>query len=64
MEFETLDRDDVLEIMSGAWDIEKKRGRLKTAQDLHRKTSPPPPEKVSDTGFNPPLGDQPTPQQI
>ena len=64
MEFETLDREDVLEIMSGEWDIEKKRGRLKTAQDLHRKTPPPPPEKVSDNGFNPPISDQPTPQQI
>ncbi len=64
MEFETLDREDVLEIMSGEWDIEKKRERLKTAQDLHRKTPPPPPEKVSDTGFNPPISDQPTPQQI
>ncbi|MBS0652065.1 MAG: ATP-dependent zinc metalloprotease FtsH [Verrucomicrobia bacterium] len=64
MEFETLDREDVLEIMSGEWDIEKKRGRLKTAQDLHRKTPPPPPEKVSDTGFNPPISDQPAPQQI
>ncbi len=64
MEFETLDREDVLEIMSGEWNIEKKRSRLKTAQDLHRKTPPPPPEKVSDTGFNPPISDNPAPQQI
>ena len=54
MEFETLDRDDVLEIMSGEWDIEKKRGRLKTAQDLHRKT-PPPPRKNQRTGQGLPL---------
>jgi cell division protease FtsH len=64
MEFETLDREDVLEIMSGEWSIEKKRGRLKIAQELHRKSPPPPPEKISDTGFHPPISDQPAPQQI
>ena len=66
MEFETLDREDVLEIMDGKWDAEKKRGRLKNAQDLHRKTPPPPPEKVSDSGFTPPPIPEgpPAPQQI
>ena len=62
MEFETLDRDDVLEIMNGTWDIEKKRQRLKTAQDLNRKVPPPPPEKVSDRDL-PVITDRPTPQQ-
>ncbi len=64
MEFETLDRDDVLEIMSGEWDSEKKKGRLKSAHDLHRKTPPPPPEKIPDSGFNPPITDTPPPQPI
>lgn len=62
MEFETLDRDDVLEIMNGTWDIEKKRQRLKSAQDLNRKTPPPPPEKVDGRDL-PVITDRPTPQQ-
>lgn len=37
MEFETLDRDDVAEIMKGEWDIEKKKERLKIAQELQKK---------------------------
>lgn len=43
MEFETLDAQDVKEIMDGTWDIEKKRKRLKTEDELQRKTPPPPP---------------------
>lgn len=43
LEFETLDRDDVLEIMKGEWSIEKKKERLKSAENLYRKTPPPPP---------------------
>ena len=43
MEFETLDATDVKEIMSGTWDPEIKRGRLKAAEDLQMKTPPPPP---------------------
>lgn len=64
MEFETLDREDVLEIMSGEWDIEKKRGRIKSAQNLQKKSPPPPPEKASETGLNNPISDHPSPQQI
>lgn len=45
MEFETLDRTDVLEIMNNEFDVEKKRKRLKTSRDLQRKTPPPPPEE-------------------
>ncbi len=62
MEFETLDRDDVLEIMNGTWDIEKKKLRLKTLQDLQRKVPPAPPAlKDRDA---PPLPDQPSPSQV
>lgn len=63
MEFESLDREDVLEIMNGNFDIEKKRQRLKLTQDLQRKTPPPPPQEVSDR--DPPvLPDSPSPQQV
>ena len=37
MEFETLDKEDVLEISNGTWDIEKKRARMKAAEELNRK---------------------------
>ena len=60
MEFETLDRQDVLEIMDGTWDIEKKRGRIKAASDMMRKAPPPPPEKPA-TDPNIDLSD-PSPQ--
>jgi cell division protease FtsH len=43
MEFETLDREDVQEIINGTWDIEKKRARIKAADELQRRiptTSP------------------------
>lgn len=43
MEFETLDSRDVKEIMDGSWNMETKRERLKSAEDLQRKTPPAPP---------------------
>ncbi len=46
MEFESLDSTDVKEIMEGTWETEKKRGRLKIADELQRKTPPPPPVPV------------------
>jgi|SRR5579862_8254647 len=64
MEFETLDRDDVLDILNGTWDIDKKKQRLKSAQDLQRKTPPPPPEQLTDRDFPTPVTDRPSPQQI
>ncbi len=45
IEFETLDKEDVREIMAGTWDAEKKRGRLKSAEELQKKAPPPPPEE-------------------
>ena len=63
MEFESLDRDDVLEVMNGKFDIEKKRQRLKLSQDLQRKTPPPPPKEVSDRE-PPAITDTPSPQQV
>lgn len=59
MRFESLDRDDVLEIMTGKFDADKKEARLKDSQDLHRKTPPPPPEHV----IAPTMPDDPSPQQ-
>ncbi|MBS0603903.1 MAG: ATP-dependent zinc metalloprotease FtsH [Verrucomicrobia bacterium] len=63
MEFESLDRNDVLEIMKGGFDVEKKKERMKMSQDLQRKTPPPPPERISDRD-EPTLPDSPSPQQI
>ncbi|MBI5345590.1 MAG: ATP-dependent zinc metalloprotease FtsH [Chlamydiae bacterium] len=45
MEFETLDKQDVKEIMEGSWDAEKKKQRVKVADELQKKTPPPPPTK-------------------
>ena len=63
MEFETLDREDVLEIMNNTFDIDKKKQRLKVSEDLQRKTPPPPPEDIPDSSSSQISGD-PTPQQI
>ncbi len=46
MEFETLEADDVKEIIAGTWNPEQKRQRLKDAEDLQRKTPPPPPSSL------------------
>ena len=47
MEFESLDKEDVLEIIEGKWDTEKKRARLKELEEKsQRKTPPPPPEPI------------------
>ncbi|MFI5334697.1 MAG: ATP-dependent zinc metalloprotease FtsH, partial [Chlamydiales bacterium] len=43
IEFETLDREDVLDIMSGKWDADKKKQKLKLNEELQRKLPPPPP---------------------
>ncbi len=43
MEFETLDATDIKEIMEGSWDVEKKRSRLKVAEELQLKLPPPAP---------------------
>ena len=47
MEFETLDREDVQDIMKGEWNIEKKRARLKLSEEAQRKLPPPPPAPIS-----------------
>jgi cell division protease FtsH len=44
IEFETLDSEDVQEIvLHNNWDVVKKRERIKRAADLHKKDIPPPP---------------------
>lgn len=60
IEFETLDKDDVLHILNGTWDTEKKKLRLKTAEEAHRKVPPPPPAPVTGRDF----GSDPTPQSV
>lgn len=42
MEIETLDKQDVIDIMTGKWDMEKKKQKIKSAEDLQRKLPPPP----------------------
>jgi cell division protease FtsH len=42
MEVETLDKQDVIDIMTGKWDMEKKKQKIKSAEDLQRKLPPPP----------------------
>ena len=58
IEFETLDSKDVQEIViEKNWDAARKRERLKTAADLHKKegaTPPPPPPKDSKEPLGPP----------
>lgn len=61
MEFETLDKEDVLEIINDSWDIEKKRKRLKAKEESNRRL--PPPAPVSEKA-KPSITDNPTPQQI
>jgi cell division protease FtsH len=43
IEFETLDSEDVQKIMNDEWTAEEKRVRVKTAEDLHKKSLPQPP---------------------
>ena len=62
MEFETLDREDVLEIMDGTWDSEKKKKRLKITEELQRKLPPPPPAPAR--GLKKPSQDNPSLQGI
>lgn len=61
MEFETLDSTDIKEIMAGTWDIEAKRARVKTADELQIKNPPPPPPLPSTIrpAVNPPQGTDP-----
>jgi cell division protease FtsH len=60
IEFETLDRDDVLKIMDGTWNSEKKRERVKAAGELQKK----PPEAIKETeGGSTPFSPKAAPQQ-
>lgn len=43
MEFETLDSTDIKEIMEGSWNIDTKRARVKTADELQINVPPAPP---------------------
>ena len=51
MEFETLDRPDVLAIMDDKWDAEEKRKKMQVGAGTERKKPPPPPKSV--TGIDP-----------
>lgn len=59
IEFESLDRDDVLEIMSGSFDVEKKKERLKITEELQKRGDP---ALSTSTTLTPPFSDMPSPQ--
>ncbi len=49
MEFETLDREDIIKIYNDEWDADEKRERLKKEAESHKKqpaTPPPPPQNA------------------
>jgi cell division protease FtsH len=43
IEFETLDAEDIKDIVNNRWDTEKKRAKLKKADDLHKRSPSEPP---------------------
>jgi len=53
LEFETLDRQDCLDIMNGTFTAENKREKLKLASEMYKKSPPPLP---SEKTLNPQLG--------
>lgn len=57
MEFETLDREDIKEMMEGTWDVEKKKARLKITENLQKKSPAAVPAKERSSP------DSPEPQQ-
>ncbi len=48
MEFETLDKEDVKEMMEGTWDPLKKKARLLATENLQKKSPATAPAKISD----------------
>lgn len=65
IEFETLNKDDVLEIMEGTWDTEQKRQRVKATDALQKNSSVASKETINmDTPFSGTTTHTPTPQQI
>ena len=62
MEFETLDQEDVKDIMGGKWSSEKKKEKIDNAANAHRKLPPAPPTLREDVGISKPTI-KPRPQQ-
>ncbi|MCC5832877.1 MAG: ATP-dependent zinc metalloprotease FtsH [Chlamydiales bacterium] len=64
IEYETLDSQDVCDILQGEWDAEKKVKRLKEQENLYKRqpeTPPPPPPQIADPQKkDPDLGLNPT----
>ena len=58
IEFETLDKKDVEEMMNGTWNIESKRARLKVEEELSRKS----PSATSVRDVTLPSSETPPPQ--
>jgi cell division protease FtsH len=56
MEFESLDREDVADMLNGTWDIEKKRERLRLSSEASKKTPVAAPAPIITTdGPTPPV---------
>ena len=49
LEFETLDQEDVKDIMNGSWSSEKKKTKLDLAAKAHKRLPPPFPQTKSDS---------------
>ncbi len=62
MDFETLYKEDVIEILEGKWNIEEKKKRLKMQEEMQRKTPPPPPPPVEPIQHSSNITNDPTPQ--
>lgn len=60
IEFETLDAEDIRRIMNNEWNVEEKRNRLKTAEDLHKKNPVTPPPSPFETKINPGMPPEPS----
>ena len=57
MEFETLDREDILAIIEGRWSADEKRTKLDSLKDAARREPPPPPKEATD--IDPKMGPSP-----
>lgn len=69
VEFETLDRQDISDILDGVWDVEKKRKKIQEESEMHKGQMPPPPpppptDGVGDEGGSADFKDEPTTQGI
>ncbi len=63
LEFESLDKEDVISIMEDKWNADEKRNKMQKKNDAHRKLPPTPPSKQEKFGDDT-NGLDPAPQNI